>query len=1592
VLVLILVPVFVYMLWPRRHGTVHLVAIPIWTQDPLAAESLPYAYEDARQLAQVPFVKFHSYAQLQHASGLATLGKQLRDWNLKPKSSLILYLGAHGITDGDQAALVCSDFLRTGSREQGTFPMRQVLDQLAACPAGLKLLILNAGRLDYDPRLGVVANDFPRLVEEELRGLPPQELWVMLPAGPFERPAVDHARHQSVFGHAVAEALQGWADRWPQDKFVTLYELYAYVYEHCSRWYDTDTGATQTPLLMKAGFGIVSCSSDPRGADEHQLVFVDKPPAPPDAAAPADGSGSPADAKPGEPKPAASRPDQSQPAAPKTTAWSPWRRAPWRGAALTAAPPSASEPAPPVAPAAEKADKGGEATAAAKPPAAASPAAAPAAPATPPTAPPAAAEKPDRSRRGLVLQCWELRDRLDDMALQGQPAPIGFAPHVWRELNAWLLYHERRCWAGHSPLTAGDAGSAAAPEKPPAPADLVRPDSDLQDLARLRDDLEQLQAAIQAKRPLPRQPESPDLGSRLAECWNRCLAQHAAAETGPDRESDDPDATAKVRRAAWICHAMVFSAVDYVRWHAKASITTSRPVAVYDPLAQWLDQLANTQQWLDTLAAGASLPTGSDHPLAAALQQRALLDGALRARVVAALRDKQATLTQQTIEDLLATPLLRAADRRQLLDALLTLGSATDQGPLPPGPPALPSGYFVSPDQWQRLRDRLTLEKKLLRLAGLTLTGPEAGDVPAATDSDVSHGQRTEAAARGLRTAYQRLAELVRDPLPLKAYRAMLLLDPRDAAQVPADYQLPLYRVWTKAAAVLNLVGPLQPVPLSLTQPAAVSVTLHATQRPLLDRLVQPVLDAAMARLVEISPEPEATLLPKQDEWYAKRLTWRVRAKLDQAAAGVGETMLTVAVADASGLTTKPKAAEARLILPKPNRLELVALRLKSARYRADAQDALRLELFPNRKTQYQLALVNRSGEARQVRVELHALRLPRTSKAVPGRIDDAVRNEVLDRLSGILSHTQLLAASGPLALPADESQRTPLTFAPPASAADSKPEAKKDEAGAAAKPPPASPPAPPAAADAAAGLLCVITDVAHPDQRWLKWIDLSVIRPHRYVEPKVAYDYGGKRITARLRPADLDDDGTPDLPTGDPLQVVWSDEDKQLPEGAAKKLSGELDSPTAVLDLYAAVAPDNVKRIVRLAVDRYPRALVYEVPCDRDAPPDGVRWGSPVRSRPRIRINSLSAAGYPVVFHYAPYVNFPTGPEKKDNAPPVEHRRVPPNDRVIVPAPTRWLRVDFEMDAPVDSFLDPEDRVDVQLGERVATTLHADRAVSFRVEKLGDRGLIELSSAVTDWSVEIPSENLENEQTRVECTLHLHGPTDNEAKDRVVLVLDADKPVIDKAELLPPDRNVPWPMPGGVTEVPKGATVRVRITAQDFSGLAAAQFALYADDKPAWQKPAAALDIRRAEGAYVFEFSFETKDLEPREYSLEIRVTDLARHESEPLSRALRIVVPPPSKPTLGVIRGQIRFGANRSPVSGALFTASIKGPKIGPREVKLDHAGSFVITNLPADAYTITAEGSFQGRAATGKLEGVAPSPPDRAEPITVVVDRKS
>ncbi len=299
-----------YVLYHLVPAGIHFAVLPVSDSDVLTLPPIPYSRENVDSLRDLdlhpPVLDLHD---IQTADAMGTLAGKLRE-GLQKSDTLIVYLTGNCTSDvgpdGPAAWLLCSDFsvIRdTGSNQPakagtpaqaGRYRLRDLLGQMKQCTAKSKLLVLDTGYLNYDPRMGLFVNEFPRLLAEDVKAVNDPDLWVLSSCRPLETSHVCGPEKRSVFNYFVTQGFTGAASQ--GSRWVELDHLFPYVRDHVAGWVERQTGGaeTQTPWLLHCG------DADKPPKDYRLVPVLSRKPPP----KPAEGDAEAAPPKPAKPTPA----------------------------------------------------------------------------------------------------------------------------------------------------------------------------------------------------------------------------------------------------------------------------------------------------------------------------------------------------------------------------------------------------------------------------------------------------------------------------------------------------------------------------------------------------------------------------------------------------------------------------------------------------------------------------------------------------------------------------------------------------------------------------------------------------------------------------------------------------------------------------------------------------------------------------------------------------------------------------------------------------------------------------------------------------------------------------------------------------------------------------------------------------------------------------------------------------------------------------------------------------------------------------------------------------------------------------------------
>lgn len=1151
--------------------------------------------------------------------------------------------------------------------------------------------------------------------------------------------------------------------------------------------------------------------------------------------------------------------------------------------------------------------------------------------------PQAAAEQwafPKQEVRALLAKAWRWRDTRQLREGLEQISPVDFAPHLWREYQELLLGYEMRYRAG-SPWIEGRLADLRGLGSSDAPAGGFSPRS---------------------------------VRARLQQAEQRYIAGGGLA-----RLKDLPPELQVVREAIELKNELLFAAPYYVRWSAQAAaLAPDSPV----PRPQIAELLASKLPPFVALLERFEHPDQLGKParfgqedlrelrerkeelerLRRKIEREGLEDQAARLRqLVRRPTEGQQSALVGRIESLLATPLLSAESRMGLLDALEQASVVPAEFARPTAKPAQDAGTELK--RWEALARHASLEIELVRLVdpefSFSVDLAQFGNP--APQQEAQRWQEARRLGVDLRDFYAalpaRIAQGARSGQGADLRRAGRLLPLLDARDVIADARRLPPRLEDQITAIvvprIALPEPEKPA-LAVDCPKAVELKRDDAWVDL-PVAVRSTVGAAGSLRVQYNATvlelriPEGKLPIRPNSWEklslgpdgTARLLLQARAKDLPRWKGPEEISLEIRVGQES------HSQKIELALAPEDVVDLVVERIvdqagSTAPQSGSAQGGqtglILCDVFPNRTTAYLFALKDRSARKRKVTVQFWPA--PERSR------EDQLVRRVPDRPFQPGPDAEPL--TGPIELVLSGGQAPqPIPFPEPK--ALEKPEKGQKTQGPqpakseAEKPKPQGPNpgldtgAQPPGVEVPHGIVAVIQDLA-TKATWTWWIEFRGVKPTSYLQSQVSYREADGKIRVRLKPAS-DPKSLPLLSA--PIQVRWEGIAQTEREVAVRPNPSvaELARPGAEDELAADAPRDRTKVVpVWLTVDGYPRALVYEVECDRTR--ENIE---PRRDLRRVWIR-------------APREGAAFASPLPDASP---------------------LTVQFEADAPYDAFLKPDERVEVALdlkgnpllAEKSAKTFYADRQWTVRWLGASPEGIVKVDAEVGDFRVPMNTYRLSETDLDIRVRLILPKYDEKPREARVGIILDEEKP-----EILA--FNVPS------EPVPKDGQVRVSVRLRDRSGIDRVLLGLVKDQS-------ALLDekdkLRELSGAAIGERVDElpvplneakTELIPGQRYFLAVRVWDKVGHSNQEV-RTIRIAeqaaAAQPAQ-SAGSIEGQVYYSRSGRVVDWTRLDVRIE--KLGLSAETTDN-GRFLFKEVPPGTYTVEALGTAMN---TSGLKGSA------------------
>jgi hypothetical protein len=570
------------------------------------------------------------------------------------------------------------------------------------------------------------------------------------------------------------------------------------------------------------------------------------------------------------------------------------------------------------------------------------------------------------------------------------------------------------------------------------------------------------------------------------------------------------------------------------------------------------------------------------------------------------------------------------------------------------------------------------------------------------------------------------------------------------------------------------------------------------------------------------------------------------------------------------------------------------------------------LHPFPNRTTEYGLQLASGTGDERKVDVELFPLTAAPELSFPQATLSPADSQ----RLRSMLELGPVLAQTKNLVLTADgRPVKVNLIAPPPLEPPPPKP-AENEDAPAAA--PPALDQPPPTPLDH--GLLLLITDTKDKSQIF-KHLTATPQRPQRYVRPRVRYSAARERVEVTVSAVEASL-----LPPGG--SRVSADVLEALPTDAERQLDGTL-SPGKEAELYVEVASAPAKLItLRLAIDGYPRAFIYRVPCSGDA----------VDIQEETDVVSAWIANLPKGTIYKP--------------------------------PVAAVPVEIQIDAPASATGNPPLRVEVGIdsnrdreltGEEVVV-LSSDRQVGASLLGVGKQGQLIVEAKVGDPAIDLPAASLGSGRANVMARVAIGDSI--AYSPPVEIVIDSRPPKVSAIEL----------ESGRLAVIGKNLELSALADDGGLSGIARVE-AIF-DKARSGKFPPEAPPFPGApqdDGRWLVKLP--TADLTSGTYNVLVRATDRAGNTGEIARTSVQVITETEAtaageKMTLGDITGTVAYGPDPQAGVRVILTADTgASPMPTTGKTKVDPAsilaqattkddGTFVLPKIPPGKYVVSAE----------------------------------
>jgi len=170
------------VLGPFGRPRTHIMTLGDGEYPIASVESIPFVEFEKENLSKIDDVLYHN--QDAPYSEKYLFGPETRK-GVKSIDSAIIFLYFRCAAINGEAYFITSEF-NLEKPNVGLLQVESVIEEISSLPSKNKLVVIPAGSIHYDPRLGIFADDFPKLLKQSIKEKKDQSITVYFPHENFE--------------------------------------------------------------------------------------------------------------------------------------------------------------------------------------------------------------------------------------------------------------------------------------------------------------------------------------------------------------------------------------------------------------------------------------------------------------------------------------------------------------------------------------------------------------------------------------------------------------------------------------------------------------------------------------------------------------------------------------------------------------------------------------------------------------------------------------------------------------------------------------------------------------------------------------------------------------------------------------------------------------------------------------------------------------------------------------------------------------------------------------------------------------------------------------------------------------------------------------------------------------------------------------------------------------------------------------------------------------------------------------------------------------------------------------------------------------